>query len=333
MPPGPGHCPFGRIRAGLRAGGAILLIRPLDGRCRRVLSPAGRRGRRRRRTVSPRTSRRPPGTGRPGACRPAGRHADADRRGAVRDGPDRLHHPGGDGRRCRQARPGQQHAEFVTAQPGHRVTVADRAAHRLRHRLHRPVAGRVTTGVVDQLELVHVDDQRGDEPAAGIRTAAQVVHGAVEATPVADPGEHVGLGGQRGQLVLHPQRLVRAERRRGLQRAQPLPPQRAGGPVRWPSPAGAGGDRGPGGGQGAVLPGHRPAQLVTGEEGPAGARPVAPIVAKSGPAPPLTPTGCGCRNRRRVDRARPAAGQRRDEITTDQDQAVRSAGISTHSSG
>ena len=51
----------------------------------------------------------------------------------------------------------QQHAELVAAEAGERVGRADAGLHDARDLLEQPVAGLVTAGVVDDLELVEVE--------------------------------------------------------------------------------------------------------------------------------------------------------------------------------
>ncbi len=56
----------------------------------------------------------------------------------------------------------QQHDEFVAADPGHDVAVAQLAAHHLGHHLERPIARRMTEGVVDRLELVDIEIEQAE---------------------------------------------------------------------------------------------------------------------------------------------------------------------------
>ena len=96
---------------------------------------------------------------------------------------------------------GQQHAEFIAAEPGQHVARTQLPAHHDRQLGQQLVAGRVAGGVVDQLELVQVHVQQGGERRRGRTGRQQRLQLALELAAVVQVGQHVVAGLVAQQLV------------------------------------------------------------------------------------------------------------------------------------
>ena len=89
--------------------------------------------------------------------------------------------------------PRQQHQELVAADAADHVGLAHECAQALAQRLQQQVAGGVTMGVVDHLEMVEIDEQQGHRVAvaAGLRGGER------------EQFAQQGAVGQAGQVVVH----------------------------------------------------------------------------------------------------------------------------------
>ena len=89
---------------------------------------------------------------------------------------------------------GEEHAELVAAQPGHRVESAHRLPERDPHGREHGVPGHVPEPVVDQLEVVAVDVEQRERPAVPAAALQLQPGGLDEGAPVGEGGERVGAG-------------------------------------------------------------------------------------------------------------------------------------------
>ena len=108
-----------------------------------------------------------------------------------------LRHQVGALRRCFR----EQHAEFVAAEPTDGVGIAHVAPDQQRNFRQKPVAGGMAEGVVDDLELVHVDEQQAHWPLITHRVLDPLAEFGVEPPAVHEPGQRV-LVGELNELVL-----------------------------------------------------------------------------------------------------------------------------------
>ena len=94
-----------------------------------------------------------------------------------------------------------QDDELVTTQAAHGVAGPQHPFEPLRHRLQEPVPGLVAEGVVDVLEVVQVDEQRGHRQVPPPGPGQHLVGPVEDQRAVGEPGEGVVDGGV-GQALL-----------------------------------------------------------------------------------------------------------------------------------
>jgi hypothetical protein len=87
----------------------------------------------------------------------------------------------------------QDHDELVAAQPRHGVRLAHCGREPLRNRLQQLVAGIVTEGVVDPLEVIEIEEQARDVRAVSLRLGEDLLQPLVEQRSIRQSGENVML--------------------------------------------------------------------------------------------------------------------------------------------
>jgi hypothetical protein len=97
------------------------------------------------------------------------------------------------GGRVRRIESGQDHDELVAAEAGENVRLAHRAGKPLRDRLQQRIAGVVTEGVVDALEVIEVEEQASDVIALCARLPDDFPELLVEQRAIGKPREDVVL--------------------------------------------------------------------------------------------------------------------------------------------
>ena len=88
----------------------------------------------------------------------------------------------------------QDQDEFVAAEPGDGIRFAHRAGQSLGDRLQQLVAGVVTQGVVDALEMIEVQKQACNLMRVARRLGDDLFQALIEQCAVGQPGENVVLG-------------------------------------------------------------------------------------------------------------------------------------------
>ena len=114
---------------------------------------------------------------------------------------DGVEHARGDGLRLGAAALGQQHGELVPAQARQHVGVAQPPAQGVRDVHDQLVADAVPERVVDRLEVVEVEHDRGAARAVALDLGDVALQLALERAAVEQPGERVVVG-QMAQLLL-----------------------------------------------------------------------------------------------------------------------------------
>lgn len=105
---------------------------------------------------------------------------------------------------------GQNHRELVTPDAAQLIAVSQKhAVQGPRYRDQRRVTGAVAVRVVDGFEPVEIDDHHAQRPTAERVESRLPRHGPIEGTPVAEPGERIGLALLAGIVelpseLLHP---------------------------------------------------------------------------------------------------------------------------------
>jgi hypothetical protein len=122
----------------------------------------------------------------------------------------------------RTGQPKLHDGEFIAAEPGHDVAVADRATQAIGHLFQQAVAGAVAIGIVDRLEAVEIEIMHGDQPVRGDDLGVGLEMFA-QRQAVGQGGQVVAAGQrERDQAVpdlgldhvmAHPQRLAPPRRR------------------------------------------------------------------------------------------------------------------------
>ena len=89
---------------------------------------------------------------------------------------------------------GQDHREFITAQPRHHVRIAHAMAQHAGHRPQHGIAGQMAPGVVDRLEAVQIDVHQRGGLAGALDAGDRLLQVHLEAAAVAQLGQRVDLG-------------------------------------------------------------------------------------------------------------------------------------------
>lgn len=100
----------------------------------------------------------------------------------------------------------QQQHELVAAETGQTIPLAHQPLETAGHLLEQPVAGGVTQGIIDGLEVVEIDEQQGPDKVTAICIGERLGQGFVQLTAI----------GQAGQLVIEGEILDAALRRLAL---------------------------------------------------------------------------------------------------------------------
>ena len=94
-------------------------------------------------------------------------------------------------RRGRRGRGRQEHDELVTSVARDHVLAADCVHQRVRDLAEQRIAGKVTVGVVDPLELIDVEKDDGEALATCGRARDLLIEPLEEQAPIVEPGERV----------------------------------------------------------------------------------------------------------------------------------------------
>ena len=89
---------------------------------------------------------------------------------------------------------GQQQHELVTTESGQTIPLSHQPLEAARHLLEQPVAGGMTEGVVDGLEVIEVDEQQSADQVLAARLAECLGQGLVELAAIGQTGQLVVIG-------------------------------------------------------------------------------------------------------------------------------------------